>query len=89
MSTDQQNIQSFFEPALQVLNQLHGRNRANLRTKGYDENNAAITKEELSQVMARRFRINQWSAMQIVAGLVNADLVQAFGGYVKPKVVEQ
>ena len=89
MSTDQQSIQSFFEPALQVLNQLHGRNRANLRAKGYDENNAAITREELSQVMARRFRINQWLAGQIVTGLVNADLVQAFGGYVKPKVVDQ
>ena len=89
MSTDQQSIQSFFEPALQVLNQLHGRNRANLRAKGYDAINAAITREELTQIMARRFRINQWSAGQIVAGLVNADLVQAFGGYVKPKVVEQ
>lgn len=87
MSTDQQSIQSFFEPALQVLNQLHGRNRANLLAKGYDENNAAITREELIQAMARRFRINQWSAGQIVAGLVNADLVQAFGGYVKPRVV--
>ncbi|WP_353171296.1 hypothetical protein [Acinetobacter rudis] len=89
MSTDQQSIQSFFEPALQLLNQLHGRNRANLRAKGYDENNAAITREEFSQAMAQRFCINQWSAGQIVTGLVNADLVQAFGGYVKPKVVEQ
>ncbi|MDQ8937041.1 hypothetical protein [Acinetobacter rudis] len=87
MSTDQQSIQSFFEPALEVLNQLHDYKRKNLRAKGYDENNAAATREEFSQAMAQRFRINQWLAGQIVTGLVNADLVQAFGGYVKPKVV--
>nr|EKX9538338.1 hypothetical protein [Acinetobacter baumannii] len=38
-----QEIQSFFDPALVILNELHDRNRKNLRAKGYDENNAAIT----------------------------------------------
>lgn len=87
MSIDQQSIQSFFEPALQVLNQLHDYKRKNLRSKGYDEINAAATREEFSQTMAQRFRINQWLAGQIVTGLVNAGLVQAFGGYVKPNAV--
>ncbi|AFU37444.1 hypothetical protein M3Q_1352 [Acinetobacter baumannii TYTH-1] len=36
--------------------------------------------------MAQRFRTNQWLAGQIVNSLANADLVQKFGGYVKPKV---
>ena len=89
MKTDQQNIQSFFEPALAILKELHDYKRKNLRAKGYDEINAAATREEFSQAMAQRFRINQWSAGQIVTGLVNADLVQAFGGYVKPKAVKQ
>lgn len=83
----QQGVQSFFEPALVVLKELHDRNRRNLRSKGYDENNAAITREEFSQLMARRFRITQWLAGRIVTGLVNAGLVESFGGYLKPKAV--
>ncbi|WP_271632316.1 hypothetical protein, partial [Acinetobacter baumannii] len=71
-----QEIQSFFDPALVILNELHDRNRKNLRAKGYDENNAAITREEFSQTMAQRFRTNQWLAGQIVNSLANADLVQ-------------
>ncbi|EXC84028.1 hypothetical protein J628_4030, partial [Acinetobacter baumannii 23671] len=63
-----------------ILNELHDRNRKNLRAKGYDENNAAITREEFSQTMAQRFRTNQWLAGQIVNSLANADLVQKFGG---------
>ncbi|OOS60136.1 hypothetical protein BTG71_01245, partial [Acinetobacter baumannii] len=59
--------------------------RKNLRAKGYDENNAAITREEFSQTMARQFRITQWLAQQIVTSLTKACLVDSFGGYVKPK----
>ncbi|EXS81159.1 hypothetical protein J801_3957, partial [Acinetobacter baumannii 45002_8] len=55
-----------------ILNELHDRNRKNLRAKGYDENNAAITREEFSQTMAQRFRTNQWLAGQIVNSLANA-----------------
>ncbi|WP_086222043.1 hypothetical protein [Acinetobacter baumannii] len=80
-----QEIQSFFDPALVILNELHDRNRKNLRAKGYDENNAAITREEFSQTMARQFRITQWLAQQIVTSLTKACLVDSFGGYVKPK----
>ncbi|MEC8056198.1 MAG: hypothetical protein VX136_03545 [Pseudomonadota bacterium] len=65
-----QQVQSFHEPALRLLNQLYARNQENLRSKGYDENNAAITKNELSEVMARQFRITQWLASQIVASLI-------------------
>lgn len=78
-------VQSFHEPALRILGQLFERNQHNLRIKGYDENNAAITKVELSEVMARQFRITQWLASQIVSSLINAGLVESFGGYVKPK----
>ncbi|MDC5324330.1 hypothetical protein NRA33_16790 [Acinetobacter baumannii] len=80
-----QEIQSFFDPALVILNELHDRNRKNLRAKGYDENNAAITREEFSEAMARQFRITQWLAQQVVTSLTKAYLVDSFGGYVKPK----
>ncbi|EXH06283.1 hypothetical protein [Acinetobacter baumannii] len=85
-SRQQSEIQSFYEPALRVLGHLFEVKKQNLRNKGYDENNAAITREEFSQTMAQRFRTNQWLAGQIVNSLANADLVQKFGGYVKPKV---
>ncbi|MBE2844386.1 hypothetical protein ILT31_19390, partial [Acinetobacter baumannii] len=52
---------------------------------GYDENNAAVTKVEFSEAMARQFRITQWLAQQIVTSLTKACLVDSFGGYVKPK----
>lgn len=80
-----QQVQSFHEPALRLLDQLYVRNQENLRSKGYDENNAAITKNELSEVMSRQFRIMLWLASQIVTSLINSGLVEAFGGYVKPK----
>ncbi|WP_151833541.1 hypothetical protein [Acinetobacter ursingii] len=83
-----QQVQSFHEPALRLLNQMYERNKLNLRSKGYDENNAAITKNELSEVMARQFRITQWLASQIVSSLINAGLVESLGGYVKPKAGE-
>jgi hypothetical protein len=84
----QQGIQSFYEPALRVLNEIHKQKKLSLRKKGYDENNAAVTKIELSQLMARRFRITIYLADQIISSLVKSNAVESFGGYVKPKVVE-
>ncbi|HAV5332987.1 hypothetical protein I0P11_13705 [Acinetobacter baumannii] len=78
-------VQSFYEPALRVLGHLFEVKKQNLRNKGYDENNAAVTKVEFSEAMARQFRITQWLAQQIVTSLTKAYLVDSFGGYVKPK----
>ncbi|WP_180043699.1 MULTISPECIES: hypothetical protein [unclassified Acinetobacter] len=83
-----QQVQSFYEPSLKVLQELYERNQKNLRSKGYDENNAAITKNEFGEAMARHFRITQWLAADIVASLVKAEKVEAFGGYVKPILTE-
>ncbi|WP_149931642.1 hypothetical protein [Acinetobacter oleivorans] len=84
-SRQQSEIQSFYEPALRVLGQLFEMKKQNLRNKGYDENNAAVTKVEFSEAMARQFRITQWLAQSVVASLVKAGMVDSFGGYVKPK----
>ncbi|MDU6054986.1 MAG: hypothetical protein ACKO7M_09880 [Acinetobacter junii] len=80
-----QQVQSFYEPALRLLDQLYENKKRNLRSKGYDENNAAVTKVEFSELMARQFRITQWLAQQVLTSLIKADQVQSFGGYVKPK----
>lgn len=83
-----QAIQSWHEPALRLLDLMFERKKQNLRSKGYDENNAAVTKVEFSETMARQFRITQWLSQQIVSSLIKADQVHSFGGYIKPKAGE-
>ncbi|AXY56832.1 hypothetical protein CDG60_09800 [Acinetobacter chinensis] len=84
----QAQIQSFYEPTLRLLREVYERKKSNLRSKGYDEKNAAVTKVELSQKMASRFRITIWLAEQVITSLIRADRVISFGGYLKPKVGE-
>lgn len=80
-----QQIQSFYEPTLELLDSIHEIKKNNLRMRGYNEENAAVTKEELSQKMAYRFKITIWLASQVITSLIRADQVISFGGYVKPK----
>ena len=80
-----QEIQSFYEPTLLLLNHQHDIKKSNLRMRGYNQDNAAVTKEELAQKMAYRFKITIWLAHQVITSLIKADQVISFGGYVKPK----
>lgn len=81
----QQGVQSFYEPALKLLNDLLERNRSNLRKRGYNEMNAAITRHEFKEQMQCQFRISMHLASEIDISLYNAGKVECFGGYVKPK----
>lgn len=81
----QQGMQSFYEPALKLLNDLLERNKANLRKRGYNEMNAAITRYEFKEQMQRQFRITMSLASEIDISLYNAGKVECFGGYVKSK----
>ncbi|MCU4582901.1 hypothetical protein KTJ32_18045 [Acinetobacter gyllenbergii] len=80
-----QAIQSWYEPALDLLNKLLERNKANLRKRGYSEENAAITREEFRQQLARSGRITLYLAGEIETSLYNAQKVEFMGGYVRPK----
>ena len=82
----QQGVQSFYEPALRVLNEVYEIKRTNLERRGYNKDNAAVTKEELAQKMAYRFKITIWLAHQVITSLIKTQTIEAFGGYVKPKV---
>ncbi|EZQ11659.1 hypothetical protein [Acinetobacter sp. Ver3] len=84
----QQGVQSFYEPTLQLLNEVLAVKKENLKRRGYNQDNAAVTKEELAQRMAYRFRITIWLAQQVILSLIKADQVVTFGGYVKPKESE-
>ncbi|MFW1955852.1 hypothetical protein ACG91D_09730 [Acinetobacter guillouiae] len=83
-----QEIQSFYEPTLLLLDHIHDIKKGNLRMRGYNEDNAAVTKEELAQKAAYRFKITIWLAHQVITSLIKAEQVISFGGYVKPKVGE-
>ena len=83
-----QAIQSWYEPALKLLNDLLERNKANLRKRGYNEENAAITREEFRQQLARRGRITLHLAGEIETSLYKAQKIEYMGGYLRPKVVE-
>ncbi|MCH4245962.1 hypothetical protein [Acinetobacter gerneri] len=83
-----QEIQSFYEPVLVMLNNMYQVKRGNLERRGYPADNAAVTKEELAQQMAYCLKITIWLAHQVIASLVKADQVISFGGYLKPKVGE-
>ncbi|MDR2060928.1 MAG: hypothetical protein LBQ29_05970 [Acinetobacter sp.] len=83
-----QSIQSWYEPALKLLNDLLERNKANLRKRGYNEENAAITREEFRQQLARRGRITLHLAGEIETSLYKAQKIEYMGGYLRPKVNE-
>ncbi len=83
-----QQVQSFYDPALRILDELFKRNQNNLRVRNQDVNNAAVRKTDLSEQLARRCRLNDWFANEVVASLVKSGTVEAFGGYVKPKAGE-
>lgn len=84
----QQGVQSFYEPTMQLLNEVLAVKAEYLKSRGHNENNAAVTKEELAQKMAYRFRITIWLAQQVISSLIKAEQLMAFGSYVKPKVSE-
>ncbi len=81
-----QAIQSWYEPAMKLLNDLLERNKANLRKRGYNEDNAAITREEFRQQLARRGRITLHLAGEIETSLFKAQKIEYMGGYLRPKV---
>lgn len=83
-----QAIQSWYEPALKLLNDLLERNKVNLRKRGYNEENAAITREEFRQQLARRGRITLHLAGEIETSLYKAQKIEYMGGYLRPKVDE-
>ncbi|MCH7294117.1 hypothetical protein [Acinetobacter higginsii] len=80
-----QAIQSWYEPALDLLHKLLERNKANLRKRGYNEENAAITREEFRQQLARCGRISLHTAGEIETSLYNARKIEFMGGYIRPK----
>ncbi|ENU43179.1 hypothetical protein F985_01889 [Acinetobacter seifertii] len=78
-SRQQSEIQSFYEPALRVLGHLFEVKKQNLRNKGYDENNAAVTRDEFMQALSEQHRMPIFHAGQIISSLYQAKRIRYLG----------
>lgn len=83
-----QEIQSYHETAMAVFNEVIERKRQNLLSKKYDANNAAVSKNEISEIYARYFRVTQYTGTEIINSLIRAGKVEGLSGYVKAKAGE-
>lgn len=81
-----QGIQSWYEPALKLLDDLFESAKMNLRKRNYNEANAAVNRYQFREHMQRQFRIHMALAMDIEKSLQKAGKIEARGaGFVKPK----
>lgn len=79
-----QRIQSWYEPALKLLNDLLSECRSNLEQRNYDIKNAAVLRQEWREQMQYQFRINWTLSEEIEKSLHKAKKVNFMGRYVKP-----
>lgn len=82
---DSRSIQSFYEPALRILDDLMEIKKETLRKRSHSESNAMVSKAEFSAELSKRLRINAWTTQQIITSLVKSNSVIANVGFVKPK----
>ncbi|SPL72295.1 hypothetical protein [Acinetobacter stercoris] len=81
-----QSVQSFYEPALRLLQHMMEKNKARLRKGNYPESNAAVKREDFREQMHHRFRIAIYLTYEIEKSLSKAGLVEFVGsGFLKPK----
>lgn len=81
------NIQSWYEPALFVLNDLLEKARGTLKKRKYNEENAAVSRESFRTEMQSRYRIPIQMIMDIEKSMANAKQIEVIGaGYIRPIV---
>lgn len=74
-----QRIQSWYEPALYVMQQLLEHKRYTLRSGGYATHNAAVTKTEWRSAMAMHHGLSQYQIQEIEQSLYRACKISYFG----------
>lgn len=78
-----QATQSWFEPALEVLEHMLERRRKNLRKIKGDENQAAVTRDEFIENLHDLKGMNLWQASEVVASLKRAGKIKCFGRFIQ------
>lgn len=80
-----QSIQSFYEPALQLLHHMMQQSKAKLRKRNHPESNAAVKREDFRAQMHYRFKVALYLTFEIEKSLSRAGCVEIFGEHLKPK----
>ena len=78
-----QATQSWFEPALEVLEHMLERRRKNLRKIKSDENQAAVTRDEFIENLHDLKGMNLWQATEVVSSLKRAGKIKCFGRFIQ------
>lgn len=88
LANQQQIIQSWFEPALNTLNQLIEKRKENLRRIKRDENNAAVLRDELVESLAYHHGISFYLAGEVIASLGRAKKIRFLGRFIQVNAEE-
>lgn len=77
----QEAIQTWYEPALHLLNQMLETNRKNLRKRGHDESKAAIKIDDWKFAMQLRHNLSRQYIEDIQRSLFKAGRITYLGSY--------
>lgn len=84
---DLNSMQSWYEPALHMLNEMLETAKANLRRRNCSEANAAVLREHFWEQLQRRYRIPMHTVFEIEKSMARAGQIEYIGGgFVKPAV---
>ena len=78
-----QTTQSWYEPALHLLEQMLDVRRANLRKRNGDENQAAVTRDEFMEHLHDLNGMQLWQAAELVSSLKRAGKIKCFGRFIQ------
>ncbi|MDA3542510.1 MULTISPECIES: hypothetical protein [Acinetobacter] len=82
----QQSYQSWHEPALKTLADLLKERKENLKKRNHDENQAAVTRDELMQALVDEHGvhgINLHHAGVIISSLYRSKLIRYLGSFIQ------
>lgn len=75
--------QSWYEPALKSLDGILNVRRENLRKIKREESNAAVTRDELIEILTNEHRITVYQAGEIISSLLHAEKILMFGRFIQ------
>jgi len=76
-------IQSWYEPALKSLDGILKVRRENLRKIKRNESNAAVTRDELIELLTNEHRMTVYQAGELISSLLRAEKILMFGRFIQ------
>ena len=75
--------QSWYEPALKSLDGILKVRRENLRKIKREESNAAVTRDELIELLTNEHRMTVYQAGELISSLLRAEKILMFGRFIQ------